>query len=1090
MQQHQTDMLCIRLAMENPDLAPFVGLAREVHARFGSEHMTAASLLVAVGPEPAAWLASQLRHYEPSLMKLQTDYVRLRAGLGQLGPSDSQKATRVVFDLAPHPMLVPLFVLEQLWRIDPLGERRSWLAATRSDPQNAVPEPRATVPATEAAPQLRMVPIAAAIARRLGMWQERNDLEDCYLLVDQPKRHAENPQTRGTELSRYMRALVAEGGAVADGVARVRSALSSSLEWTWQWRHLASIHAALDPLPPAVWSRTLRGSGFVTATVAQFADAYAALGQLHERHEPKRDGFRHFAAPGRTGYRAVHTAVDVGGLEIPLRLVVRDSSTPAAPVSLDEITDELRPIASSTALRVLTPTRKEHRLRAGACVLEFALDVHEQLACFVRGATVVRAGQSLLLGPLDPLQSGDVVQILRHEATEYSEFNVLPAGWESKVGDTVVRRMREAARQALQPLRIEAGRCWVHQQLQGTEDFPPRLDQIDDMVDLALRQAVRDSASGRLPLLGAVPSRLWLHRIGIWLAVQSGASAHGVDLGAIGATKANAERILELIGRSRVLVRDLIMPEELRDKYTRRRVCRLCRPRASDPIGYTLEDGELVLHRWAEHRPPHCAKDACKIETVERAAVSQYVVMETSNRVGALFEILGHFRQAQIDIIDVSARRLNPRVGVIRLLLDCNDTRLIDRVVAKIGALDFVWRALGPLERDRDLERDLPPRSNNPLRGLSLENPYVVNEPVRRDERFYGRENELGELFGLAALATPDATGLGSLVFLKGALKFGKTSLAHRFHTAFEAKYAPEARGVYLECLDASWSQCEPRLVAAFAERLPDLKPPQADKVEAWLKHLRGRRVLIVLDEAVRLAKACASDPAETKGFLQFIATCRAMSSCTLVLVGPSAAAESLKSEPLRKALRNDARQVEMQPFLQPETTALLRAAKLGWSRSDLDVPRTVATRVFEVTGGDPYWTGLLADKLWRIASARNGPSLRYTDDDVGPALRHVLQDEAAFLLRRNEVPAPLLPIARDVLLSLAEHGPLPDGQLINAVAGDKPGTAQGDLDFTLQTLRQAGLIARQILPQSEQLTYALSSELCQAYVRAYTRHL
>jgi len=163
-----------------------------------------------------------------------------------------------------------------------------------------------------------------------------------------------------------------------------------------------------------------------------------------------------------------------------------------------------------------------------------------------------------------------------------------------------------------------------------------------------------------------------------------------------------------------------------------------------------------------------------------RPTLDQFFTIEAIDRVGLTAEVLGVFYQAKVGVIEVVARRLNPKWAVVRVEADFIRRAQARDLIALLSKIPDVLRVLGPDEPCLQILEDaLPPRRAGRTHVLTP-TPYICGDVVHNDHHFYGRQEELAKLHDLLDTQRHGAM-TGTMVFITGPLKTGKSSLALRF---------------------------------------------------------------------------------------------------------------------------------------------------------------------------------------------------------------------------------------------------------------------------------------------------------------------
>lgn len=941
-------------------LSHYQEVARRLEEQFGVAALAQAGFLHGIG---AAVLEHELGDVSADVLSI----LRARDRLAAMEVQSSEDLRKLESNVLPSlgdARGALLLVTEQLHHVDPDAVLEPWVREFHLRPTvpprglNAAPrfttpsrhEPEARYPAF-----LRSV--VAPVARRFGLWHEKDVIEDAALLLESADRHA--------AVVAFAVAMSASEARYASRVKAVRELLGGGgiRAVRWEWRHVASMSRALPrgewtPARPAEWLGNLHHCGYVTVVCADTPSCYAALGRLHTR-EHRDAAFRDTLASGlESDYRALHTEVHLpvtpGGPPSPV-------SVRLLPTEADRVRFHLArgpqrcadayaagPEAVGDGMEVFAPDGRAVVLPPGATVLNFAYKIHNSLPAFVREAQVNRHRTDLL----HPLRSGDVVWLNLGE-----EPRPLPEGWQERVPRETVSHIRESWRYVFRRALIQSGRRWLGQYLamQGVGD-PPDDAQLNELVD-----AVED----RLHRHGHIADRKgrewWYVRLGEHAAelrgeLPSGRSARHVVL---------RREFLDGAAKELIFARKVAELRSGEAEYSTR-LCAMCKPQLDrGPLVFALKGAVLFLHvADARCAPPES-------EPVDRHFPRpKYVTVVGGDRAGLASDVFRVFEQTGVGIAHIDGMRVGRGVAMLRVQLDPISPELLATVQTALRATPTL-QVYGPGDSPPLQEiLHLAPRRAAPLPTVAQE-PHVAGPAVTEDARFYGMEMVLKGLQDeLNRVSSPSAPQGGN-VFVQGPKRVGKTSAVLHFLRRLGRERAVVP--VYCSAQEGEgWSALQARMahdlltvareqsgatgVAGLGDELAGLP------LDLLVGELRRRLlipIILAFDEATYLMDASRSQ-SERRGIRDFAARVRSHPGVLALWIGPTAARRAVAT---LMALVQSARDQRISPLTPGEVGSLLAAEKFGRGCS-IRVDDRVAERVYALTLGNPFWVTVLAAEM------------------------------------------------------------------------------------------------------------------------------
>jgi (p)ppGpp synthase/HD superfamily hydrolase len=860
------------------------------------------------------------------------------------------------------PLARILFVYDHLVRADPNGRLLNWTQSFRQDPSRW----------TGGIPEIRpgMIPVLRGVvgpaARRWGMWQEGNIIQNAALLCSRPALF--------NDLAEFAVSQDSASGPVREFEREVADLLLRRQyhHVRWEWHHVASLQERLQAEPRERWPQVLFRCGFVTVVCPDGPACYVALGRLHDRLDHQQKEIRdHVGRPSSAGYQALHSILRTATSGfLPVRLTPNVGNTLRNKLRGTELLDSMQSVAASSidaeSITVFTPHGEAKRLRKGASVLNFAYHVHTHLVARAWGARL--NGSSEVFGLLHKLDENDMVELVLDDTPAPRQ---LPAGWEEVLGEhknTVQRVYRTVWKDYL----LAEGRKLLRERLHLIETDDVTLEVLVDQAQRAL--SAEDSG------LLCLHHSTWLRDLAFHLSNCSSPEPAWYEPKA---TEVQVRRLVKLAGQARAAMlrsfenADLDLPEEARRLAHTVRSCEKCKPQQHDSLVYTLERGRITIHR----RGRGCAPGAPSCSLQPRISMGQFFVIETNNRTGVALDILGVFQDERIDIVEIAARRLGRDWGVVRLEVDPFHPELTSSVSHRLLRIPDVSRVFCPGDPPQAiLEEALPDRQVRPVVPTSIPEPYVFGNVVSTDNLFYGRDMELGLLTNHLYRNDPwefERSGGALGVFVSGPLKVGKSSLLLRFKALLHQNPEMKVIPVYLKAgwLEG-WAEYEGRLLLELERSVvssgrtwfgdfPQGKRTFAEWVEAFRDHPMRPWLVLLIDEASRLLICSQESDEDLARIREFRKLVQHVPGILTVLAGPRATFNKLQPE--LQALLEQQEALELGGFSRRHTADLIRARHfVPWCQ--VEAPQEIVDRVFALTRGDPFWVTGLASNMWRRA--------------------------------------------------------------------------------------------------------------------------
>ena len=868
------------------------------------------------------------------------------------GPELSRQLVANVLPRIHDVRAVVLFIAEQIAELDDSGELSDWTMRFACDPQPLreefrLNEPRDRFPnSASRAAFLRY--IVAATAQFFGLWQERNIAENLALLHARPDRFHELLSLALSDSSRtHSDSLVAM---IRERLAPLRATIR------WEWHHLASIDRNLGEIATEDgWLKRFDRTGSVVVECPGELECYTLLGQLHARCEYIPSALSDFIGrPQPSGYRAIHTAVvsrSRGEQDlVPIHIIPAAESEQrfrlADPARMHSLTTRLKQSEKQT-IRVFAPDGRAFDLAPGSLVLNFAHAVHRDMLTRLRGATVNRR----YVRPNWMLHNNDVVMLDLSES-----FQRIPEEWFGQLPESTRARLRRDYAEALKPSLVQAGRGWLRRAIAELGSREPLEDgQLDALLEDVNARAGR-----------AVNVRRVLRDLGLLDSRTRGETVGGESQIDRAAAQAIAEELARRIRESVRVASEIDLPNDLRLTAQRIEACLRCTPRSDEDLSVTPDGDTLIIHR----RSASCARGGRAVEHARRAQMRQFFVIETSNRVGVGLDVLRVFQQHDVDIDEISARRLTSSWGVVRVAVDFVSLPRQNAIAADLAAVPGVHRIVKPDDAPiPTLEDSLPRRRDATTPLWSKAAPYLVGPAVEDDRHFYGMETELAQLEQAFQRVLEWKTS--QFAFVTGPMRVGKTSLVKQFLRIRDRDDLHRAITSYTYASRRRW----PEVSAKIREKLGQsayiegadtrtVGPTLEDAIQA-VRDLRGLPVILVVDEAVAVFTKSSDNESDVAAIEQFHRVISAMPGVLVIWIGPAAPARRL--DPRLTNILQSGFDVTIEPLEEEDVSRLLTAEKLGTSYM-IHVDEHVSAAVRHLTSGNPFWINQLASRMYSIA--------------------------------------------------------------------------------------------------------------------------
>jgi hypothetical protein len=637
-------------------------------------------------------------------------------------------------------------------------------------------------------------------------------------------------------------------------------------------------------------------------------------------------------------------------------------------VQLDRIWKRTRAEETAT-IRVFAPDGRAYDIPPGSLVMNLAHAVHRDLLPRLRGATVNRR----YVHPNAMLEDGDVVWLDLADTPQQ-----LLEEWFEQLPESTRARLRRDYVESSKPVLVAAGRRWLRKRIDATGCIDQLDDrQIDEMLEdvklVALSPEIRDV-------------RGLLRQIGLLDAHERGETLIREPLIDRPAAESVADALVARILKSLRLASEMDVPSTLRSAATRAEACTQCVPRATEDLAGELVDDVLILHRAFAN----CAAGATPIASVPRAIARQYFVIETTSRVGVACDVLDVFKRHQVDIEEISGRRLASGWGVIRVVVDFVS---LPRQLAIAEELRRVsgGRVVMPYDDPIPLlESRLPKRSSVASPLWKVIEPYHVGAGLEDDRLFYGMSDQLSTLEKTYLAVTDPGGRVGKFAWISGPLRTGKSSVALQFLRRHE-RDALTPIVAYVTASPTPWSGLASRITDALRVEVESLglavpEAPLGDVI-IQLKRSTKSPIIIVIDEVTGMLLETNKSDAEAAAIEAFYRAVSGAPGVFVVWVGPDAPVRELRPQLIN--MLQAAVPVEIGQLTPGEVTQLLRAEKLR-PMYTIHLDAGVAEGVHRLTGGNPCWVNQLAVRMSRYAGG--GTEKTFTLKNVDDAKESFLQ--------------------------------------------------------------------------------------------------
>ncbi len=286
------------------------------------------------------------------------------------------------------------------------------------------------------------------------------------------------------------------------------------------------------------------------------------------------------------------------------------------------------------------------------------------------------------------------------------------------------------------------------------------------------------------------------------------------------------------------------------------------------------------------------------------------------------------------------------------------------------------------------LNRWARPRRQTHARVVA--NPYTAGPPVRSPKNFFGRSDVLAQIGTLVS-----SGGTTRAVVLHGARRTGKSSLLYRI---VDGALGQEVVPVYLDMQGLAGSPLKSLLrvllrltwqaLGSEPDYVPSSEPDFSELREyfdAALSRLGNRSIVLMFDEYEVLETFLASG---LGGQLQSLL--ESAPNLFIIFAG-SRKLEAISDEAF-SSLVDLARYIKMTFLSRAEATRLITDPSHGM----LDFASGVPERIFDLTNGHPFYTQLLCQSLFEIASSTSRVA---TLVDVNEVVKRFLQNPAPHLV-------------------------------------------------------------------------------------------
>ncbi len=551
--------------------------------------------------------------------------------------------------------------------------------------------------------------IYAPLAKRLGIGQLQNELEDLAFAVLEPEAYREITEALREAQAQQEEILKSVKEELYRELNRAGIRVERS-NITARPKHAYSIYRKLQ-------RPEYQGKGLgriydrlgVRVIVDDVKDCYAALGVIHSLWRPIPGEFDDYIAnPKPSGYRSLHTTVIYRGMPLEVQIRThqmhqeaeygiaahwRYKEGRAAPrdqafeqklswlrqlLEWHQEMQDAREFMRSVKLDlfqnevfVFTPKGDVIDLPRGATPVDFAYRIHTDVGHHCVGAKV-----NGRLVPLSyQLQSGDIVEILTSKASpgpsrDWLGF-VVTSNARTKIRQWFRKQQREEnITRGRELLERELRRLGLGPQLLKTE----RLRQAAERLQLAGEEDIYAAlGNGDLSLLQVVQ------------ALQGPAAAPSEELPAPAPTTPvplPAARGLRVRGVDNVLTT----------------LARCCMPLPGDSVvGYITRGRGVTIHRRDCPNLQHLRRQPERLlevewEPSEDGTYPVELQIEALDRVGLLKDVLSAVADTRTNVRSVNARVRRDKVGVIDLVLDIRNVGQLTAVMQRISKVPDVYR--------------------------------------------------------------------------------------------------------------------------------------------------------------------------------------------------------------------------------------------------------------------------------------------------------------------------------------------------------------------------------------------------------------
>jgi len=550
--------------------------------------------------------------------------------------------------------------------------------------------------------------IYAPLAKRLGIGQIQNELEDLSFAILEPEAYREITDSLAEAQAQQQEVLQSITEELYRELRRAGIRVERS-NITARPKHAYSIYRKLQrpEYQGKGLSRIYDRLG-VRVIVDDVKDCYAALGVVHSLWRPIPGEFDDYIAnPKPSGYRSLHTTVIYRGtpLEIQIRthemhqeaeygiaahwrykegkLASRDRAFEQKLSWLRQLLEwhqemqDAREFMRSVKLDlfqnevfVFTPKGDVIDLPSGATPVDFAYRIHTDVGHHCVGAKV-----NGRLVPLSyKLQSGDIVEILTSKTSagpsrDWLGF-VVTSNARSKIRQWFRKQQREEnIARGREMLERELRRLGLLSQLLRADRMRQALERLQLPTEDDLYAAL---GNGDLTLLQVVQALGGPEQAGGPLTAEETPAP----------VPEPAARGLRVRGVENVLMA----------------LARCCRPLPGDDVvGYITRGRGVTIHRRDCPNLRHLRRQPERLmevewEPPEDGVYPVEVQIEALDRVGLLKDVLAAIADTRTNVRSVNAHVRRDKVGVIDLVLDIRNVGQLTTVMQRISKVPDVYR--------------------------------------------------------------------------------------------------------------------------------------------------------------------------------------------------------------------------------------------------------------------------------------------------------------------------------------------------------------------------------------------------------------